>query len=68
MIASGEQTGKLGHVLNRVSDFYEREVSIAFKSAMGLMEPILIALMGSVIGLIALAMMLPIFKLGTHVG
>jgi len=68
MIASGEQTGKLGHVLNRVSDFYDREVTMAFKSAMGLMEPILITCMGSIIGLIALAMMLPVFKLGTHVG
>ena len=68
MIASGEQTGKLGHVLNRVSDYYDREVTLAFKSAMGLMEPVLISVMGSIIGLIALAMMLPIFKLGTHVG
>jgi len=68
MIASGEQTGKLGHVLNRVSDYYDREVAMAFKTAMGLMEPILITFMGSIIGFIALAMMLPIFKLGSHVG
>jgi type IV pilus assembly protein PilC len=68
MIASGEQSGKLGHVLNRVSDYYDREVALAFKSAMGVMEPILITCMGSIIGFIALSMMLPIFKLGSHIG
>lgn len=65
MISSGESTGKLGSVLNKVSDYFDREVDTAIKSATSLIEPIMVAGMGSVIGTIALAMLLPIFKLST---
>ena len=68
MIAAGESTGKLGHVLNRVSDHFDHEVDNAIKSATSLIEPIMVSIMGGVIGTIALAMLLPIFKLSTHVG
>jgi len=68
MIAAGEATGKLGHVLNRVSDHFDHEVDNAIKSATSLIEPIMVFIMGGVIGTIALAMLLPIFKLSTHVG
>ena len=68
MIAAGESTGKLGHVLNRVSDHFDHEVDNAIKSATSLIEPIMVFVMGGVIGTIALAMLLPIFKLSTHVG
>ncbi len=63
MISSGEQTGKLGLVLDKVSDYYDREVANAVKTATSLIEPIMVVVMGSVIGTIALAMLLPIFKL-----
>lgn len=67
MIASGESTGKLGHVLNKVSDYFDREVATSIKSTTSLIEPIMVAVMGAVIGTIALAMLLPIFKLsGSH--
>lgn len=65
MIASGESTGKLGLVLNKVSDYFDREVDNAIKSALSLVEPLMVFVMGGVIGSIALAMLLPIFKLST---
>jgi type IV pilus assembly protein PilC len=68
MIASGESTGKLGMVLNKVADYFDREVRNSIKAATSLIEPIMVAFMGSVIGLIALAMLLPIFKLSGHAG
>ncbi len=68
MIGSGEKTGKLGMVLGRVSEYYEAEVSIATKAATSLIEPLMVAGMGVVIGGLALAMLLPIFKLSSHVG
>ncbi len=68
MIASGESTGKLGQVLEKVSDYYEREVGTAIKSATSLIEPIMVFLMGGIIGGIALSMLLPIFKLSQSLG
>jgi type IV pilus assembly protein PilC len=68
MIGSGEQTGKLGMVLGRVGNYYDSEVSIAIKSVTSLLEPIMVAGMGVVVGGLALAMLLPIFKLSSHVG
>jgi type IV pilus assembly protein PilC len=68
MIGSGEQTGKLGMVLGRVGNYYDSEVSIAIKSATSLLEPLMVAGMGVVIGGLALAMLLPIFKLSSHTG
>ena len=68
MIASGESTGKLGHVLDKVSDYFDREVANAIKAATSLIEPVMVAVMGGVIGTIALAMLLPIFKLSSSAG
>ncbi len=63
MIAAGEETGKLEMVLSRVSDYYDQEVEISLKTATSLIEPILIVIMGAVVGGIGLALMLPIFSL-----
>lgn len=68
MIAAGEATGKLGEVLTKVSDYFDREVANAVKGATSLIEPVMVLVMGTVIGTIALAMLLPIFKLSSHVG
>ena len=65
MISSGESTGQLGSVLDRVSDYYDREVANAVKAATSLIEPVMVFVMGGVIGTIALAMLLPIFKLSS---
>ncbi len=63
MIASGEETGKLDYVLERVSSYYDREVEMAIKTATSLIEPIMIAAMGVVVGGIGMALLLPIFSL-----
>jgi len=68
MIASGEATGRLGTVLSKVSDYFDREVGTSVAAATRLIEPLMVFLMGGVIGTIALAMLLPIFKLSSHVG
>ncbi len=63
MIASGEETGKLDSVLERVSVYYDREVETAIKATTSMIEPIMIAVMGAVVGTIGLALLLPIFSL-----
>jgi len=63
MIACGEETGKLHEVLQRVSSYYDREVEISIKAATSLIEPIMIGIMGVVVGTIGLAVLLPIFSL-----
>ena len=68
MVASGEQTGRLGVVLDKVGGHFEKEVEAALASAMRLIEPLMTVVMGGVIGTIALAMLLRIFKLSGGVG
>ncbi len=63
MIASGEEAGKLSQVLQRVSAYYDRDVETSIKATTSLIEPIMIAVMGVVVGTIALALLLPIFSL-----
>ncbi len=63
MISAGEETGKLHEVLERVSGYYDREVETSLKATTSLIEPLMIAGMGAVIGTIGLALLLPIFSL-----
>lgn len=63
MISAGEETGKLDVVLEHVSNHYDHEVEHSIKAATSLIEPIMMTIMGVVIGGIALALMLPIFSL-----
>jgi type IV pilus assembly protein PilC len=63
MIASGEETGKLDYVLKKVSGYYDGEVEQALKTATSLIEPIMISVMGGVVGTIAMSLLLPIFTL-----
>jgi len=63
MIACGEETGKLDRVLERVSVYYDQEVETAVKGATAMIEPIMISVMGAVVGTIGLALLLPIFSL-----
>lgn len=68
MVAAGEQTGKLGHVLERASAYYEQEVETAVKATTSLIEPLMIVFMGLVVGGIALALLLPVFTLSRNAG
>lgn len=63
MISAGEETGKLDQVLQKVSTYYDREVETSIKAATSMIEPLLIAAMGVVVGTIGLALLMPIFSL-----
>jgi type IV pilus assembly protein PilC len=63
MITAGEESGKLGEVLDEVSDFYSRELRSVIKSVTAMIEPLMIVMMGSIVGFIAMSIILPIFKL-----
>ncbi len=64
MCAIGEESGSLDHMLGKAADFYEAEVDDMVAGISSLMEPIIIVILGTVIGGIVVAMYLPIFKLG----
>src|ERR1017187_1099820 len=63
MIGVGEQTGALDQMLNKIAEFYEEEVDNAVTGLMKLMEPVMIAILGVVIGTIVVAMYMPMFDL-----
>jgi len=64
MCAIGEESGSIDHMLGKAADFYEAEVDDMVAGLSSLMEPIIIVILGSIIGGIVVAMYLPIFKLG----
>ena len=65
MVASGEESGELEVMLEKVAEFFEREVDDAVDSMSSIIEPIMIVLLGGIIGTMVLAMYLPIFKLAS---
>jgi len=67
MVAIGEESGALDGMLGKVADFYEEEVDEAVKSLSSLMEPLIMVVLGVLIGGLVVAMYLPIFKLGSVV-
>jgi type IV pilus assembly protein PilC len=64
MIASGERSGRLASVMSRVADFSEEELDNAVKQVSSFIEPVMVICMGVVVGGVALALLLPIFKMG----
>ena len=68
MAAIGEESGSLDDMLNKAAEFYEEEVDIAVSTLSSLMEPIIMVVLGSIIGVILVAMYLPLFNLGSVVG
>ena len=67
MISAGEESGKLGEVLDEISVFYAKALKDAIKAVTSMIEPIMIVVMGSVVGFIAMAIILPIFKMSNLV-
>lgn len=63
MVAVGEETGQLEHMLTKIADFYETEVDAKVKALTSLIEPLMIAFVGAVVGFIVIAMYLPIFSI-----
>jgi type IV pilus assembly protein PilC len=68
MVAIGEEAGSLDGMLNKVADFFEAEVDDAVAALASLMEPIIMVVLGTLIGGMVVAMYLPIFKMGQAVG
>jgi type IV pilus assembly protein PilC len=62
MIAVGEETGNLDAMLSKVADFYEDEVEAAVKALTSILEPVMIILVGGIVGFIVIAMYMPMFK------
>jgi len=63
MISAGERTGKLGEVMNRLADFCDEDLKVAVKTLTTMIEPTMIIVMGLLVGGIALALLLPIFRI-----
>ena len=67
MVAIGEESGSLDSMLGKVADFFEREVDDAVDSLSSLLEPMIMAILGVLVGGLVIAMYLPIFKMGSAI-
>jgi type IV pilus assembly protein PilC len=67
MVAIGEESGSLDDMLNKVADFYEEQVDNAVDAMSSLMEPLIMVVLGTLVGGLVVAMYLPIFKMGTAI-
>jgi len=65
MLKAGEKSGKLGEVCDKISVFYEKKLEASIRSVMTLIEPIMITILGSIIGTIAIALLLPVFRISS---
>jgi len=68
MMMIGEESGAIDNMLNKVADFFEAEVDDAVEALSSLMEPVIMVVLGTLIGGMVVAMYLPIFKMGAAVG
>jgi type IV pilus assembly protein PilC len=65
MIAVGEESGSLDAMSSKVADFYEEDVDNAVDNLSSLLEPMIMAILGVLVGGLVVAMYLPIFKMGS---
>jgi type IV pilus assembly protein PilC len=65
MLRAGEKSGKLGEVCDKISVFYENKLQTSIKAVTALIEPLMIAILGAIIGTIAIAMLLPVFRISS---
>jgi len=68
MVAVGERSGELEGMLFKVAEIYEHQVQTRLNSMMALLEPLMILLMGTIVGFIVLAILLPIFQASQGMG
>jgi type IV pilus assembly protein PilC len=68
MIGVGEATGAMDTMLNKIADFYEEEVDVAVDALTAMLEPIMMVVIGGIVGGLLIAMYLPIFAVGDNVG
>jgi type IV pilus assembly protein PilC len=62
MVGVGEETGALDQMLAKIADFYEDQVDASVKSLTSILEPVMIIMVGGIVGFIVIAMYLPLFK------
>ena len=67
MISVGEATGALDTMLGKIADFYDEEVDVAVESLTAMMEPLIMAMMGLIVGGLVIAMYMPIFEMASHI-
>jgi type IV pilus assembly protein PilC len=67
MLRAGEKSGKLGKVCDKISVFYEKKLEASIKNVMALIEPLMITILGAIIGTIAIALLLPVFRISSVV-
>jgi len=65
MLQAGEKGGKLGEVCDKISVFYEKKLEASIRSVMALIEPLMITILGAIIGTIAIALLLPVFRISS---
>jgi type IV pilus assembly protein PilC len=65
MLRAGEKSGKLGEVCDKISVFYEKKLEASIRNVMTLIEPLMITVLGGIIGTIAIALLLPVFRIST---
>jgi type IV pilus assembly protein PilC len=65
MLRAGEKSGKLGEVCDKVSVFYEKKLHASIQAAMTMIEPLMITVLGAIIGTIAIALLLPVFRISS---
>ena len=63
MIAVGESTGAMDTMLSKIADFYEEEVDVAVDAMTSLIEPVMMVLLGGLVGFLMIAMYMPIFEM-----
>jgi len=68
MIAVGEEAGNLDGMLSKVADFYDSEVEAAVKALTSILEPVMIVLVGAIVGFIVISMYMPMFKVYDAIG
>lgn len=67
MIGVGEQTGALDQMLNKIADFYEEEVDVAVAALTSLLEPLMMVVIGGIVGFMLIAMYMPIFDIAGRI-
>jgi type IV pilus assembly protein PilC len=65
MLRAGEKSGQIGQVSDKISIFYEKKLETSIRNVMALIEPLMITILGSIIGTIAIALLLPVFRISS---
>ena len=65
MLRAGEKSGKLGEVCDKISAFYEKKLEASIRSVTALIEPLMIMILGAIIGTISIALLLPVFRISS---